>query len=202
MLKELWTNIDMNLFITFCVLNIINVVVQTIKSISTIKCGKWKAAFVNAIAYGLYNVVVVYMVCELPLAIKSLVTALANLFGVYFVKDIEEKTEEDRLWKVEVTVPNELLEDLIFDSREKHLSFNCIEMDESYSEEHLINYYCKTKKDTEVVKDLILKYEHELKYFVAESQILYSKKGNNIFKRFKKNQKVRKETRKSVAYTD
>ena len=55
------------LLIIFIVLNIVNVIIQTVKSLATVKCGKTVAAIVNAVAYGLYTVVVVYTVCDLPL---------------------------------------------------------------------------------------------------------------------------------------
>ena len=45
----------MKLLILFIVMNILNVIIQTIKSIATIKCGKTVAALVNALAYGLYT---------------------------------------------------------------------------------------------------------------------------------------------------
>ena len=54
----------------FIVLNVLNVVIQTVKSIATIKCGKWMASVVNAVAYGLYTIVVVYTVCDLNLWLK------------------------------------------------------------------------------------------------------------------------------------
>ena len=46
---------EMKLLILFIVMNIANVVIQTIKSLATVKCGKWGAAIVNAVAYGLYT---------------------------------------------------------------------------------------------------------------------------------------------------
>ena len=52
------------LFITFVILNIVNVIIQTVKSLATVKCGKTVASIVNAVAYGLYTVVVVYTVCD------------------------------------------------------------------------------------------------------------------------------------------
>ena len=55
------------LLILFIALNIVNVIIQTVKSLATVKCGKTVAAIVNAVAYGLYTVVVVYTVCDLPL---------------------------------------------------------------------------------------------------------------------------------------
>lgn len=94
-----------NLLITFILLNIANVIIQTIKSIATVKCGKAAAAIINAIAYGLYTVVTVYMLCELPLFWKAGIVALCNLVGVYIVKLGEEKARKDKLWKVEMAVP-------------------------------------------------------------------------------------------------
>ena len=61
---------DTKLLIIFIALNIVNVIIQTVKSIATIKCGKTLAAIINAVAYGLYTVVVVYTVCDLPLWLK------------------------------------------------------------------------------------------------------------------------------------
>ena len=92
------------LFWIFVILNVVNVIIQTIKSIATIKCGKLSAAVINAVAYGLYTIVVVYMVCDLPLWLKATVIAVANLIGVYAVKLIEEKKRKDKLWKVEAQV--------------------------------------------------------------------------------------------------
>ena len=82
------------LLILFIVLNAINVVIQTIKSLCTINCGKTVAALVNALAYGFYTVVVVYMVCDLPLLWKVLIVGACNFVGVFLVKRSEEHTSE------------------------------------------------------------------------------------------------------------
>ena len=47
----------MNTLLLFIILNAVNVFVQTIKSICTVKSGKTVAALVNAVAYGIYTVV-------------------------------------------------------------------------------------------------------------------------------------------------
>ena len=44
-----------NLLLVFIFANIVNVIIQTIKSLCTIKCGKGMAALVNALAYGFYT---------------------------------------------------------------------------------------------------------------------------------------------------
>ena len=50
---------NITLLITFIVLSIVNVILQTVKSIVTVKCGKFSASIVNAVAFGLYTVVTV-----------------------------------------------------------------------------------------------------------------------------------------------
>ena len=156
----------MELLVTFVVFNVINVIIQTIKSIVTIKCNKWVAAIVNAIAYGLYTYIVVLTVCELDLWIKIFTVAGANLIGVFLVKYFEEKKRKDKLWKIEVTIPIEEKEQMIEDCKYYHFSYNYIDI-EKYA---IFNFYCATQKNSQNVKCLLKSYN--AKYFVAESKIL------------------------------
>ena len=56
---------------------------------------KTAAALVNALAYGLYTIVIVYTNADMNLWVKVVIVALANLIGVYVVKFIEEKKRKD-----------------------------------------------------------------------------------------------------------
>lgn len=156
---------DMKLFWLFVTLNVVNVIIQTVKSIATIKCGKTMASIVNAVAYGLYTVVVVYTVCDLPLWLKVAVVGLANLVGVYIVKYIEEKGRKDKLWKIEVTIPAEYTEAVDFDL--KSVPHSYIEISPKHT---LFNFYCATQKESIKVKDIVNQYG--AKYFVSESKTL------------------------------
>lgn len=155
------------LFIIFIVLNIFNVIIQTVKSIATVKGGKGVAALVNAIAYGLYTIVTVYMLCELPLMWKAGIVALCNLIGVYVVKWIEEKSRKDKLWKVELTVQKHRTECLARELDELHIPNNYIENIGKYT---VFNIYCATQKESAFVKELANR--HKAKFFVTESKNL------------------------------
>lgn len=157
---------DKNLLILFIVLNIVNVVVQTIKSLATIKCGKGAAAVISALAYGFYTIVVVYTLCDLPLMWKAGIVALCNLVGVYAVKLGEEKARKEKLWKVEVTVSPLEAPALIEEAKAKDLPFNYVDVNKYY----LFNFYCPTQADSTVIKNMLVKYN--AKYFVSESKIL------------------------------
>ena len=157
----------MKLIVIFILLNIANVIIQTVKSIATIKCGKSLASIINAIAYGLYTVVVVYMVCELPLWFKVVVVAVANLIGVYVVKFLEEKKEKDKLWKIECTVSPYQYKDIIECAQSAKIPCNYIDL-EKYV---VINFYCSTKSQSESVKNFLENFD-DVKYFVSESKVL------------------------------
>ena len=158
---------EMKLLILFIIMNMVNVVIQTIKSIATIKCGKWGAAIINALAYGLYTYVVVLTMCDLPLLWKCLIVAGANFVGVYVVKFFEEKARRDKLWKVEATVS------AIEDAKEitgllarAGIPYNYIDINRYV----LINCYCATQKQSRGVKSILDTYN--AKYFVSESKSL------------------------------
>ena len=155
----------MNLLVTFVIFNVLNVIIQTVKSIATIKCNKWVASLVNAIAYGLYTYIVVLTVCELSLWVKMLVVALANLVGVFVVKLIEEKSRKDKMWKVEVAIPNKYGNALHFNLR--GLPHNYIEVGSWV----MFNCYCMTQADTKMVVDLAKQYEGKISAYESKSLI-------------------------------
>lgn len=157
----------MKLLIIFILLNIFNVIIQTAKSIVTIKSGKTAAALVNALAYGLYTIVVVYMMCDLPLMAKAGIIAGCNLVGVYVVKWIEEKRRKDKLWKVETSILSidaEKVQGLLMQAR---LSFNYINGIGKYT---IFNIFCGTQEQSTAVKEILKAFN--AKYFVSESKIL------------------------------
>ena len=155
------------LLIIFIVLNIVNVIIQTIKSLATVKCGKTVAAVVNAVAYGLYTVVVVYTVCDLPLWLKVVVVGACNLVGVFCVKWGEEKARKDKLWEVRATVYEPYTESLHHDLESANIPHNYLPNIGKYT---IFNIYCETQAESKRVKDL-LDY-HKGEYFVSESKTL------------------------------
>ena len=157
----------MKLLIIFIILNICNVILQTVKSICTVKCGKTVAAIVNAVAYGLYTVVIVFTNTDLPLMQKVLVVALSNLIGVYVVKWIEEKKRKEMLWKVEFTVLGKNTSAVANLLDLAHIPHNYIENVGKYT---IFNTYCATQKQSESVKEIIK--EYNAKYFVSETKEL------------------------------
>ena len=158
---------EMKLLILFVVMNVVNVVIQTIKSIATIKCGKTAAAIVNAVAYGLYTYIVVLTMCDLPLLAKCLIVAGANFVGVYVVKLFEEKARKDKLWKVEATILRGWTKELHAKLVEAEIPHNYLENVGKYT---LFNIFCETQAQSAKAKAILDNYN--AKYFVSESKTL------------------------------
>lgn len=161
---------DTKLLLVFIVLNIANVIIQTVKSIATVKCGKATAAVINAVAYGLYTIVTVYLMCELDLYLKAGIVALCNLVGVYVVKLIEEKARKDKLWKVEATIQNVIyFTDYIKTECEKNkIPYSILNVENV--DYVVFNFYCATQEKSRIVKQICD--GCNAKYFVSESKTL------------------------------
>lgn len=147
----------------FIVLSVLNVILNTIKSIVTVKGGALSAALVNGITFFVYTYVIIFTNCELNMHLKAIITAVVNIVGVYVVKLIEKKARKDKLWKVEMTIPTQYLEAVDFDLADIPHSYIKI------SNKHtLFNFYCATQKETTKVKEIVNQYG--AKYFISETK--------------------------------
>lgn len=154
----------MSTFIIFCVLNVLNVIIQTVKSLVTVKCGKTSAALINALAYGLYTVVLVYMNCDVELWQKVAVVSVANLIGVYIVKYFEEKGRKDKVWKIEFSAKNGYFNDIVKDLEVQNISYHS----NPYGENTTFTAFANTQEETTVIKNIVKRYN--AKYFITETK--------------------------------
>lgn len=163
-----WFGFEVGAFLwVFLALNVVNVVIQTVKSIVTINGGKMLAAVINAVTFFIYTFCVVYMNADgLGLVWKALIIGVINFVGVYVVKLIEEKSRKDKLWKVEATVSREVALDLVRKLKANDLPYNYVDIEKYY----LFNVYCATQAQSAKVKEVLNSYN--AKYFVSESKTL------------------------------
>jgi len=154
----------MSLLAIFIIANIVNVLIQTVKSIATVKCGKELASVVNAVAYGLYTYIVILMSCDLPLIIKCLIIGGCNLVGVYIVKFIEEKIQKDKLWKIDLTVNSKYKGNIIDELEMEEIPYSYNE----YGKHTMFSVFCATQAQSTVVSKMVKSYNG--KYFVSENK--------------------------------
>lgn len=87
------------LFWQFVILNLINVILSTVRSLTTVKGGKWVASIMNALCYGYYTIIIVITATyEMPILLKCIAVAVVNLVGVFTIKLCEEKMQKEKMW--------------------------------------------------------------------------------------------------------
>lgn len=150
------------MLISYIVFNVLNVIIQTVKSIVTIKCNKYIASIVNAVAYGLYTYIIVLTNADIDLWFKIIVVALANLVGVFVVKWFEEKNEKEKLWKIEATITDLKCYEQLVDLK---IPCNCLHTTGKW---FIVNCFCDTKEQTKTAKKVLEIYN--AKYFISESK--------------------------------
>lgn len=163
-----WFGFDLSAFLfVFVILNIVNVIIQTFKTIVTVNGTPLAAAAINAVTFAIYTIVVVFMNADgLGLFWKAIIIGIVNFIGVYIVKWWEAKTRKEKLWKVEATVIREKAEIV-------HQALTVAQIPHNYvfaGEYTIFNCYCATCEMSLLTKEVLNK--HKAKYFVSESKNL------------------------------
>ena len=139
----------MNAILIFALATVINVTLSTIRSICTIKCGKWLSALSNAVCYGFYPLIVMLTANgTVDIIINMCITAVANFVCVLLIKFIEEKSRKDKMWRIDLAIPNDERD---FAHRKlKDIPHNYVEC----GAWTMFNCYCATQAETAKVKQL------------------------------------------------
>lgn len=152
----------------FIIANLINVIIQTVKSLVTIKCNKYVAAFVNAVAYGFYTWIVVLMTGDLPLLEKCLIVGAVNLVGVFAVKLVEERKTKIKMWRIEATIKRIHQQALSDELTKINIGFSILYI--RNSERVVVFIYSPSKESSHKIKTILMKYD--ARYFVTEDKEL------------------------------
>ena len=150
---------NLNFLILYCALSFVNVVIQTIKSLCTVKCSTFISACVNAIAYGLYVYVIFFTNAEgLELWGKALITAAANFSGVYIANMLFNKVfNKEVTWIVDISVPrDDRMNKFVRELWENELVFHNYGTN-SDNKCCLFRVFCPTKQDSMKLKKILPK---------------------------------------------
>lgn len=86
----------------FIIIQFLNVIISTIKTILTVKSGKTTAAAINAVSYT-FGAVVTKLLTQQSFEVVICVTLLTNIVGVYLAKVILEKFPKEKFWIIMTT---------------------------------------------------------------------------------------------------
>lgn len=148
----------------FLSISFIYVVMQTIKTILTVRGSTFSAATSNAITYAFYTLVL-KQVADLPLSITIPVTLLSNFFGVYLANYILAKTRKDKLWRVTATIKANDWVQILPVIRNLKLKVNIFK---TTNGNYVVDFFSYTQRESADIKAICEQFQ--LKYIVTEAE--------------------------------
>lgn len=157
----------MKIIIIFALIQLINVIISTLKSILTIKAGKLTASIINAVAYG-FNVIVVKQIA----GINNLwalvgVTVVTNCIGVYVSKLLLEKTEKTQLWRISASIKTADCSQILKMLDENKIQYYCIET--NLDSRQAVDIFSYDKRESAIIKSIFSNFD--VKYTILINKI-------------------------------
>ena len=155
--------------IIFSICSLINVILNTTKTIVMYKNEKFPSSLMNAVTFGFYTIIVVLMAGAMPLWLKVSITAITNFIGVWLSITILNKIRKDKIWKIETTIKKGgyfdfFKQDLNNFHNLHKISYSLIEIENYY----IVNFYSESQNQSILIKQFINKWSG--KYFVTENK--------------------------------
>lgn len=160
------TIITTTLFWQFVVLNFVNVLINTARSLTTVKGGKWIASLMNALCYGYYTIIIfITATYEIPLVLKIIAVAIVNFIGVFTIKFCEEKIQKEKLWVYNIIGINTEIEEKIRTFlNNTNVKYYSEELDNNY---WTMTIFSETQKESVLINSILNNYS--VKFYAVET---------------------------------
>lgn len=156
----------MTAILVFIIATIINVTLSTIRSLCTIKGGKWLSAIANAINFGFYPLIIMLTAKGTVTIIANMaITAIVNFICVWIIKLVEEKARKDKLWMIRGTIPKEYCEITKQALTNKNIPFLYIDINKYI----VFESFCETQKQSQEVIDIYKTFKGKM--FATENKL-------------------------------
>lgn len=135
----------------FIVIQFLNVIISTIKSILTVKGGKTTAALINAVSYT-FGAVVTKLLTQQSFGVVICVTLLTNIIGVYLAKAILEKFQKEKLWTIMTTCKVEDKDPIEKEFRRRDIKYVSFLAENN---RYFINIFSHSRAESALIKEIL-----------------------------------------------
>lgn len=151
--------------ILFIILQVINVILSTIKSIVMIKGSKWGAIIANTIYFGVYTAVLKQISTIDNLFVLVVIAMLANFFGTWIGIVITDKLRKADLWIIKTVIRIGYVKEYkktLNDAGIKYISYQT-----TWDEYTAIDIFSESRTQSKKIKEILLKFK--AKYSIYKS---------------------------------
>lgn len=152
--------------ILFIILQVINVILSTIKSIVMIKGSKWGAIIANTVYFGVYTAVLKQISAIDNLALLVIITMLSNFFGTWVGIVITNKLRKADLWIIKTVIKIGYAKDYKKALNEANIKY--ISYQTTWDEYTAIDIFSESRSQSKKIKDILSKFK--VKYSVYKSE--------------------------------
>ena len=144
--------------ILFILLQLINVIFSTIKTLAVTKGTKSQAVLISGIYYGYYSFVIKAVASpDNNVIFVALVTMFTNFLGVFISLTLMDKLKKDRLWLMKITVSKQETEELKREFTNNNIKY--LSLVSNWEKMDAIEVYSYTKEETTKIKNIINEFE-------------------------------------------
>ena len=151
--------------ILFIILQIVNVVLSTIKSLILIKGYKWASIIANTIYFGVYTAVLKQLTLIDNICLLIIITMAANFFGTWVGIVITDKVRKADLWTIATVVKKEYVKDYkqaLNEAKIKYISYQT-----TWDECAAIDIFSENRSQSKTIKEILLRFN--AKYSIQTS---------------------------------
>ena len=150
-------------------LQLVNVILSTIRSIVTVKASRHASAVINAVSYTFYNGIVKLLTGQEMWVILS-TTFVTNIIGVYTANFILDRLRKDKLWVFNATFKSKRenihIETVVNMFSNANIKFVYTEIipEKLYT----MQIFSYTQKESDMIKEILKNFD--VKYYITETK--------------------------------
>lgn len=137
----------------FIILQVVNVILSTIKSIVMIRGNKWATIIANTIYFGIYTAVIKQVASIDNIWLLIGVTMAANFIGTWVGLNITEKMRKADLWTIKTVIRVERLKEYKQALNEADLKY--ISYQTTWDEYTAVDILSENRSQSKVIKEIL-----------------------------------------------
>ena len=148
----------------FIAIQLVNVILSTIKSIVTVNGSRMSASVINAVSYT-FGAVITKLLTEQSFEVAIVVTFITNIVGVWLGKYIIDKRQPERLWTVNATVRSKEKQALEDKLKSRSIQFILLPAE---NDRYLYTIFARSKAESSLLQEILSGFD--VKYSIIVSR--------------------------------
>lgn len=153
----------------FIILQIVNVILSTIKSIVLSKGYKWGTIIANTIYFGIYTAVLKQLALVDDMFLLIVITMIANFFGTWVGFDILERIRKADLWIVKTVVKIDRIKDYKAALNEAGIKY--ISYQTTWDECTAVDIFSESRDESKTIKKILEQFDAKYSVYVSSKKL-------------------------------